>query len=336
MASVNSAEPLHICAPTPPGESDDDWCAIGEVHTGLLQHSTALPASASARVLALVPGEHVRLFERPIQYALSPQLLTGLDCQLASRSGPVARAVGTVASQAAITGGHVLQGSSFARLRLGSARRWRRWSYYLSQPGILELTGRACAEDLGLGFVDGNPAFPGGVNPGAISGRLLDRVQAAGLDRKPPFRLARTQLRWTASVASTRQVHFTIENTSLRTLRLTVPRRDLAAVARFCEDVALHDWLLSCLMQIIERSRIGVGDPQRVTHRLRPVMDYLLHLWMPAARHDDALTPLWRSLDQRAGFSRQWEASVSRIRDQVSTSPGALLEPADDQGGSRR
>src|SRR4051812_47627384 len=86
--------------------------ALGVVHTGLLQHSTALSAAACQRILALLPGERVHTFERPISYAVSPELLTGVDCQLAGAAGAAPRAVGSVATRAAITGGHVLQGSA--------------------------------------------------------------------------------------------------------------------------------------------------------------------------------------------------------------------------------
>src|SRR5260370_19185363 len=53
---------------------------IGEVHTGLLLTSTAVSADAAAELLAIVPGGSVRTRQRPIRYALSPEVLTGVDC----------------------------------------------------------------------------------------------------------------------------------------------------------------------------------------------------------------------------------------------------------------
>jgi hypothetical protein len=338
MASVGSAGALDRRAPGPAAEPDSSTCLIGEIHTGILQNSTALSSAATSRILALVPGEPVRVFERPIHYALSPQILTGLDCGLAGAAGARARAVGTVVSRVAVTGGHVVQGSSFARLLGDVTGRRSRWSHYLAQPGVLKVSGRATTADLGLGFVQNAPS-PGRADLAAISTRLIDMAQASGLDRRPPFRIARSHLRWTARVAASSQVHFVIENANLRTIRLAVLDRDLAAVVGFCEDLALHDWLLTCLLQILDRSRIGANSPRQVAHRLRPVYDHLLHLWMPAARQDDALTALWRSLDQRAGLSRQWDAVVARIRDQMGASSLALLDTdgldTDGLGGSR-
>jgi hypothetical protein len=54
-----------------------------------------------------------------------------------------------------------------------------------------------------------------------------------------------------------------------------------------------------------------------VTVALRPAVDHLLHLWLPMARVDRRLTPLWNSLEDEAGFSRQWQVSVQRVRDHL-------------------
>jgi hypothetical protein len=328
MASTrwSTTHPGPPCAPAngPAAPS----CLVGEVQTGLLQTSTALTPPAVARILGLVPGDPVRVFERPIHYALSPQLLTGLDCALAGPSGTAARVVGTAASRVCITGGHVVQGSSFALLAWCANGRRHRWSHYLAQPGVLEVSGRRAPTDLGLGFVQA-PAAPGLLDLASISDRLLDLTQTAGLDRSPPVRIARTRLRWTVRAATGSQVHFAIESATQRSLRVAVPEPDLGAAVRFCEDVALHDWLITCLVRIIERSGIGSSSPRQVTHRLRPVFDHLLHLWMPAAGLADTLLPLWWSLDRHVGFSRQWDALVDRVRDQVGV--GSLDDPSASQ-----
>jgi hypothetical protein len=116
----------------------------------------------------------------------------------------------------------------------------------------------------------------------------------------------------------------------LRTLRLQCGADQAAAIAELCEDLALHDWLLTTLLDVIERSRIGAGSRQQAVDRLGPAIDHLLHLWMPAARLDRSLTTVWDSLERRPGFSRQWHASVNRIRDQIALSTIRLLnrEPA--------
>ena len=53
---------------------------------------------------------------------------------------------------------------------------------------------------------------------------------------------------------------------------------------RIAEDVALHDWLLSTVLEIVGKSALGVIERQAALQRLLPAIDYLLHLWMPGAR----------------------------------------------------
>jgi hypothetical protein len=106
---------------------------------------------------------------------------------------------------------------------------------------------------------------------------------------------------------------------------LTVGENDLLAAVELGEDLALHDWLLTALLELIERSRSGRSARPQVVERLRPAIDDLLHLWMPAARLDKSMLPLWQSLEQQPGFTKQWAASVSWIRDQVALSTIMLL-----------
>ncbi|HEY9476315.1 MAG TPA: SCO2521 family protein [Mycobacteriales bacterium] len=332
---------------------------LGEVHTGLLQNSTAVSPLTCVRALSLLVGDRVARWERPIAHAASPRLLTGLDCRMPSRSGARSRAVGTAASRAMITGGHVLQGSTYLRVVAGTTSRRLPWSYYLSRPGTVETIGRLDQHDLAHGFVatEGSAAA---LDLGAISGRVMDSVQgSAGLDRRPPIRMTRTWLRWVATSTDPdsepeSSVRFTIDNDRIRTVWLRahpeptgpttpngpagltgLPRASsspsLASppgwprLAEVAEDLALHDWLLTTLLRVIERSQIGAGSGSRSVERLRPAIDHLLHLWMPAARLDQPLAALWESLEQRPGFSRQWNASVARIRDHVAVNTLALL-----------
>src|SRR5579859_7659553 len=72
---------------------------LGEVHTGLLQHATALPQAQVSRMLNLREGETVLRSQRPTAYAVSPDLLTGVDCELPSNSGRHVRGAGTVVSR---------------------------------------------------------------------------------------------------------------------------------------------------------------------------------------------------------------------------------------------
>ncbi|HEY9390619.1 MAG TPA: SCO2521 family protein [Mycobacteriales bacterium] len=302
---------------------------LGEVHTGLLQNSTSVSPLGCIRALTLLVGDRVARWERPIAHAASPRLLTGLDCPLPSRSGARSRAVGTAVSRAMITGGHVLQGSTCLRVVAGTTTRRLPWSYYLSRPGTVETIGRVDPVDLADGFVAVERSAAA-LDLGAISGRVMDSVQgSAGLDRQPPIRMTRTWLRWVATCTDPdgnpgSAVRFTIENDRLRTVRLHA-HAGLAQLAEVAEDLALHDWLLTTLLRVIERSRIGAGPASRSVERLRPAVDHLLHLWMPAARLDEPFAALWEGLERRPGFTRQWNASVARVRDHIAVNTLTLL-----------
>ncbi|MEV6520507.1 SCO2521 family protein [Longispora sp. NPDC051575] len=303
---------------------------VGEVHTGLLQHSTGLPPDDVSRVLAIVPGERVRRSARPIAHAVSPDVLTGVDCPLATRSGRRAPGAGTTVSRALITGGHVLQASTRAVIEPAAATGRRRlpWSHYLTKPGVLEHRGAWAAEDLVLGFL--SPArAPETLDLGAIATALMDDIQLSPLlDAVRPFTTPRTRLRWALvppGADGGRHLDLTLEKGDLRTLRLTGTPEEIPAVVELCEDLALHDWLLSTLLGLIERADIGGGSWARTLGRLRPAVDTLLHLWMPAARLDDRVLDVWEVLERRPGLSRQWHTSVSRVRDQLAMATVTLL-----------
>ncbi|MBO0867883.1 MAG: hypothetical protein J2P15_04905 [Micromonosporaceae bacterium] len=325
-------------------DGPDAMVVLGEVHTGLLQNSTPLPPVATEQLLSLLQGERVRRGERPIAHATSPDLLTGVDTRLATATGTKVRGVGTVATRAALTGGHVLQASSVTRLaRAGVARRLP-WSHYLARPGYIEVSGRATALDLADAFTSAQPAAGAGragqdqdavLDLGAVSTRMVDAIQASPrIDRRPPLRAARTKLRWAAVVAQpplASPLRLRLEPAALRTLRLVCGKDQIAGVADFCADLALHDWLLTTLLRLIERSRIGIETGDAVLDRLRPAVDHLLHLWMPAARLPAPVTPLWTVLEHTPGFTRQWQACVARIRDQMALRAITLLGAREQQ-----
>jgi hypothetical protein len=303
---------------------------LGEVHTGLLQNSTPLSLEHTAELLDLLVGQRVRRSERPIAYVVSPDELTGVDCRLPTATGSRIRTVGTVVSRAAVTGGHVVQGSTWTRLDRAVDNRRLSWSHYLSRPGRLETIGKVDVRDVVRGFLrPGQQAQT--LNLGAVSARTLDTVQrSARLDRRPPFRSRRTRLRWaivpTEEPATEAHGTFRVQSDTERTLELVTPHQDVQPVVELCEDLALHDWLLTTLLSLMEASLTGSGTRAQRVDRLRPAIDTLLHLWMPAARLDESVLPVWQALERRPGFTRQWQNSVNRIRDQVTLSTIALLE----------
>jgi hypothetical protein len=302
---------------------------MGEVHTGLLQNSGEIPESACRDVLHLLSGETVRVSRRPMVYAVSPDLLTGVDCRMPSASRSRIRGVGTVVSHSSITGGRVVQGSSYARVERAGTDRRLAWSHYLARPGVVEVLGKAKPSDLADGFVE--DPLPDGLDLGSISARFMDVIQSSPLlDRRAPFKIARTRVRWVAQTGEP-AIRFTLNADQTRTIRIAHSGEFTPAVVDLCEDLALHDWLLTALLLVVERARIGDRAGPEVVVKLAPAIDHLLHLWMPSARVDDALAPYWDGLDRRRGFSRQWQSLVDRVRDQLAIHTLAFLR--DKTGG---
>jgi hypothetical protein len=311
---------------------------MGVIRTGLLLNSAAAVRADVRAALALLPGERVRTSERPIPHAVSPECFVGVDCELATRSGRQVRAVGTVLARASITGSRVLQGSALTRAARGSGEYRQPWSYYLSRPGSVETIGKADWADAAAGFL--SPAAGcRGIDLGAVCDQVMDAVQRFDrFDRRPPFRTARTTVRWvleTAVADGDERVEFVIVDETSRLVRLTLKSPDRAAVAGLCEDLALHDWLLTTVTELISRSRLGEGTHAQAISRVRPAIDHLLHLWMPGVRVDQALMPLWSILDKKVEFIQQWKTSVNRIRDQLAINTLTLLSPvADGKAGT--
>jgi hypothetical protein len=298
---------------------------VGEVHTGLLHHSTAVSGTKAAQLLDVVPGVRVARSDRPISHVTSPSVLTGVDCLLPTVSGARVHAVGTVASRASLIGGRILQSAAYATVCRGPDDRRLPWSHYLAHPGEVQTLTKMNADQVAHGFLDHAPAA-GYIDLDAIGRRTLNAVQdRPGLDHQSAFRVGRTRVRFvirpatgTPATGAAAGARFTIRGDSVRTLRLTGAAAPIAAQIEFCEDLARHDWLLSALLSLVERSRIGTDSRSVVIDRLTPALDHLLHLWMPAARTDAALAEVWRALEVRPGLSRQWQVNVDRIRDQVA------------------
>lgn len=295
---------------------------VGEIRTCMLQNSSSLPRAVVADLLRILPGEQARTSEHPIAHALSPARITGVDCQLATASGSRCRGVGTVSARAVVSGGRALQGSVHTRIERGRTSIRQPWSHYLGLPGVVQTTGRFAEPDVAAGYLD--KAVPKGtLDLGAVGERLISSVQLSPrLDRVVALRTPRTRLRWVAMLGAVTAdgpvAEFTIVDDVVRNLTISSPSDDLADVIGFCENLALHDWILSTLLRIVERSMLGSSADEALIDRLKPAMDHLLHLWMPGAHVSRSLLPVWESLESRAGFSRQWAATVTRIRDQIA------------------
>jgi hypothetical protein len=301
---------------------------IGEVHTGLLLTSAAVSVDTASELLAIVPGRSVRTRQRPIRYALSPEVLTGVDCAAPLVERRDVRIIGTSATRLSLTDGRIIQAGTHAILRQDSAGRRRPWSHYLAQPGVLELLGKASDESLATGFLCG-PATATALDLGAVNVRTLAAIQRSErLDHNPPFRGRLTRLRWSAEASDGEQeIVFTLGADGLRTVRLRAPEPNPRALADFCADVALHDWLLSTLLDIVERAVARSRPAAELISMLRPGIDNLVHVWTPGAHVSRTLDAIWQALDLRSGFSLQWQKTVERIRDQLSVGLVEALQP---------
>jgi len=292
----------------------------GEWSTRLLPSERALDARTAAQLLRLRPDEPVRVSERPKLYALSPGILTGVDCRLPTSNGAKVRVVGTVTTRAALTEGRVLQTSAYFGAPAAGPGLRRPWGDYLMRPGFVEPFGKLPGQAVAEGVLEG-PEH-GELDLGMIAESLCAQLSRHRLlDLKSPFKSARTHLRWAAlrSAGPPALVRFTLAEGGLRTVELRLPEEvPAAAAAGLCEDLALHDWLLTTVVHQLDNSRLGAVGGASPVPALRPAVDHLLHLWMPGAHVDPALRPLWDVLERDPGFSRQWQNLVQRIRDQLA------------------
>ncbi|MFF0608713.1 SCO2521 family protein [Nocardia tengchongensis] len=308
----------------------DPLVLLGEVRTALLPNSGGLAAREASALLSLLPGQRVSMRERPLALAVSPSSPVGVDCRLATVSRSESRAIGTVAAHAVLVGGRVLQSSACSSVVRAADQHRRPWSHYLTRAGTVELVHRigddtSTAVDLTEGFLEGSG--PTTLDLGSISERLLTRVRTdPRLDQDPPVHSGATRLRWAARVAppvdgSARGrtlFAFRLEDENTRSVRIMVPTvRDLAGAQRFCEDLAIHDWLLSTLA-----SALSDADRPRPesdsSKELAPLLEQLVHLWMPGAHTPPRLRELWTRLESDPGFTRQWTAQVGHLRDRLA------------------
>jgi hypothetical protein len=311
----------------PPVPAEPGLIVLGEVRTGLLSNRGALTREQAERLLKqLRPGEPVLTRERPIAHTRSAPVVTGLDSHLAvSADGRRrARAVGTVASHASLTGGTILQCSTVASVRPATAGRREQWSHYTARPGSLETLAVQEPERVREGFLSEGAQRTGLADFGAVCDRLARRVQnSAMLQGTAPLLFQWTRLRWAAWVPDERPAEAATPKGTLqltddlsRALRVNAFDSSAEEISEFCGDLALHDWILTTVIRRMER--ISGLDAEEDVREISPVISRLLHLWMPAARVNAELAEVWEGFEQRPGFSRQWNSLVARMRDQLS------------------
>jgi len=259
-------------------------------------------------------------------------VLTGVDCRLPTSNGAKVRAVGTVATRVALTEGRLLQSTAYFSAPAAGPDTRRPWGHYLVRPGVVEPFGKLPEQATAEGVLRG--AGRGELDLGMIAESLLTRLlRHPLLDRKVPFKSRRTHLRWAARRMPEGEraelTRFTLAEDGLRTVELRLPENTpVSAAAGLCEDLALHDWLLTTVVHMLDSSRLAAADGRAAVQALRPAVDHLLHLWMPHAQVDRSLVHLWEVLEREPGFTRQWQNLVQRIRDQLAVQAIPLLHQA--------
>jgi hypothetical protein len=304
---------------------------LGEVRTCLLPDSRCLDSGSVRDLLAVMPGRPVTWRERPVGFAASPATAVGVDCALATASTTAVRAIGTVATRAIVLGGRVLQSSARTDVDVALDTHRQAWSHYLSRLGVVEVVSRiknrpALVADLSAGFL-GDRSAADILDLAAISERMLARLRMnVRLDQRPPILAATTRLRWTAEVADVPRPRASVElgEGRRRSVRLWLPEPALLGSAqRFCEDLAAHDWLLTTVgAAIAEADQLSDDESLDV---LAPLLEHLVHLWMPSAHAPEALRHLWADLEDDPGFTRQWTALVGLLRDRIAVATLAAL-----------
>ncbi|MFX0575519.1 SCO2521 family protein [Nocardia nepalensis] len=307
-----------------PRTSAGPLIVVGEIATCLLPTATPLSRTELAELLALAPGRPMQWRERPMALAISPTIAEGVDCLLAVRTHADVRAIGTVACHVAVVGGRVLQSSVHARVVQAAGDQRRAWSHYLNQLGVLEVITKVTSQTrtrLIEGFLAVGSPPVGTLDLASVANRLLGRIRLDHrLDQNVPVRSGTTRLRWAARIGDQESPHVALrlENDAVRTVLVTVRSEDeLAEVQRFCEDLAMHDWLLTVHAEALEHADMfEPGEEAQAT--LAPILHHLAHLWMPGAHTPPPLRGLWDQLQTDPGFTVGWRGLSDRLRNRVS------------------
>lgn len=304
---------------------------LGEVHVSLLPNSASLPDQDILRLLAaVVPGQRVHMVHRPIRRATSPMLVEGVDCLLPSASDLWVTGKGTTQTHIVVAGGIALLGSSQVRVASAPGAERREWPWYLKRPGLMVVPGGIDVADVsdGIGLERRGMSR---LDLGSTIKRALNGVQRSSLlDGQVLVRSGTVRVRWMVRVAS-RMAPPVIDLVAERDEPVLIVRMagrldELPTMTRFCEELALHQWLLMMLSPATDLAgRIAAREPDPLP-AVQRALNQLLPLWNPPYYLDPDMRVLWTALEERTSVSSLFAAALERIRDQISAwSPG---EPA--------
>ncbi|NUR62329.1 MAG: hypothetical protein HOV87_27265 [Catenulispora sp.] len=306
-------------APTATSDDQRPTLAFGEVRTCLIQNLSTLNTSATEVLMQLTPGSPVSKVERPIRRVVSPEQVTGVDCKLRVAREGKARAIGTVLSHAVVTNGRVLQGSAHVALAAATSSERREWRHYLRRQGVVEVIGSPNPNNVLDGFLsDTTPAQ--GMDLTSISDRIIDSVQQSPkLDYHTALRAGTAVVRWGATlhpdnVPTVGIVKSDVAN--LHAVRLQGRPDDLPMLLRFCEEFALHEWLLTTVKDVIvARAEMDIERDRDPLDSLLFALNQLVPLWMPPTYLSERMKALWEGVENRTHYTNVFDRQVARVRD---------------------
>ncbi|MET8649547.1 SCO2521 family protein [Nocardia aurea] len=292
---------------------------FGEVCTALLPTTEALRRGEVEELLELNPDSRMQWRERPLSLGISPSTLHGVDCQLVAPAHPTIHAIGTVATRAVVVGGRVVQSSAHCVVVRSAFDKRQGWAHYLNRAGVLEVVTRIGSETtkrMAEGFL--GTTGKGALDLTTYTDGLLGDIGMRRLGRAP-LRTGTTRLRWAARVGEVDapQVAFRLQDDILRTVLVVVPSgEELSAAQRFCEDLAVHDWLLTAVTDAVERADLA-GPGAAAADIIGPVLHHLAHLWVPGAHTPPELRGLWGQLREEPDFTAGWRATIDHLRNRM-------------------
>ena len=292
---------------------------FGEVRTCLIQNLSGLSQSASAALMQLTPGSPVSQVDRPTRRVVSPEQVTGVDCRLHVAREGRGRAIGTVQSHAVVTNGRILQGTAHVQLVPASSNERREWRHYLRRQGVVEVLGSPNPHDVMDGYLADTPPAAG-LDLASISDRIIDQVQQSSrLDHTTALRAGTAVVRWAATVAPDARPTVGIAKSDLpnfHVIRLNGAPEDLPMLLRFCEEFALHEWLLTTVRDVIvPRAETDIARDRDPLDSLLFALNELAPLWMPPTHLSPDMKALWDAMESRTHYTRLFERQVARVRD---------------------
>lgn len=306
-------------APAAAPDDQPPTLAFGEVRTCLIQNLGSLSTSATVALMQLTPGSPVSKVEHPIRRVVSPEQVTGVDCRLRVAQEGKARAIGTVLSHAIVTNGRVLQGSAHVALTPARSNERREWRHYLRRQGFVEVIGSPNPIHLMDGFLsDSTPAQ--GLDLTSISDRIIDSVQQSPkLDYHTALRAGTAVVRWAAALHPDNEPTVGIVKSDVansHTVRLQGRPDDLPMLLRFCEEFALHVWLLTTVRDVVVfRAEKEIERDRDPLDSLLFALNQLVPLWMPPTYLSERMKALWEGVENRTHYTNVFERQEARVRD---------------------